>query len=291
MTRLICAAVLALLAAVPATRLSAQLLNAAAPIRVGHYHLNVTSIDEHKKFWVDALGGTAVKIGSTEAVRFGDVLLLLRQQKPTGPTRGTTFDHIGLAVPNVPEFAKSVVSKGYGRTVGRETAAGANAGVPVAPSPVYGRFEYLVGPDGVKIEIVTNMAPNAPPVVHHHVHFINTQYVEMGRWYMKALNATERPGTTDFFFGADLPGIGYMLNFFHWELKDALVGTRGRAVDHVGFEVRNLKEFLGTLPAKDIKLTAPLTRDPALGNVETATITDPWGTVVELTEGLEQAVR
>src|SRR5688572_1601691 len=136
MTRLICAGVLALIVTVPAARLSAQLLNAAAPIRVGHYHLNVTSIDEHKKFWVDTLGGTAVKIGSTEAVRFGDVFLLLRQQKPTGPTRGTTFDHIGLAVPNVPEFAKNVVSKGYGRTVGRETAAD-----PVAtagPSPAYG---------------------------------------------------------------------------------------------------------------------------------------------------------
>lgn len=290
MTRLICAVVLTLLAATPATRLSAQLLNAAAPIRVGHYHLNVTSIDEHKKFWVDTMGGTAVKIGSTEAVRFGDVFLLLRQQKPTGPTRGTTFDHIGLAVPNVPEFAKNVVSKGYGRTVGRETGAGpgANAG----PSPVYGAFEYLVGPDGVKIELVTNKEPNAPPIVHHHVHFINTQFVEMGRWYMKALNATERSGATNFFFGADLPGIGYMLNFFNWERKDATpVGTSGRAVDHVGFEVRNLKEFLGTLPSKDIKLTTPLARDPALGAVNTAVITDPWGTVVELTEGLEQAAR
>jgi hypothetical protein len=291
MTRLICAAVVALLATVPTVRLSAQLLNDAAPIRVGHYHLNVTSIDEHKKFWVDALGGTATKVGSTEAVRFGDVFLLLRQQKPTGPTRGTTFDHIGFAVPNVPEFAKQVVSKGYGRTVGRETAAGTNAGTPAAPSPVYGRFEYLVGPDGVKIELVTNMTPNPPPIVHHHVHFINAQYVEMGRWFMKALNATERAGTTDFFFGADLPGIGYMLNFFHWELKDAQVGTRGRAVDHVGFEVRNLKEFLGTLPSKDIKLTTPLATDRALGGVQTATITDPWGTVVELTEGLEKAAR
>ncbi len=292
MLRLLCAFVLALLVAAPAGRLSAQLLNAAAPVRVGHYHLNVTSVDEHKKFWVDTMGGTAAKIGSTEAVRFGDVFLLLRQQKPTGPTRGTTFDHIGFAVPNVPEFAKKVVSAGYGRTVGRETAAGANAGTPAAPSPVYGQFEYLVGPDGVKIELVTNKVPNAPPIVHHHVHFINSQYVEMGRWYMKALNATERPGTTDFFFGADLPGIGYMLNFFNWERKDAAhVGTGGRAVDHVGFEVRNLKEFLNTLPAKDIKLTAPLTRDRALGDVQTAVITDPWGTVVELTEGLEQAAR
>jgi hypothetical protein len=289
--RLVLATIVVLVVCTPAGRLSAQLLNAAAPIRVGHYHLNVTSIDEHKKFWVDAMGGTATKVGLTEAVRFGDVFLLLRQQKPIGGTRGTTFDHIGFAVPNVPEFAMKVTSMGYGRTVGRETAAGANAGTPAAPSPVYGRFEYLVGPDGVKIELVTNMTPNPPPIVHHHVHFINTQYVEMGRWFMKALNATERAGTTDFFFGADLPGIGYMLNFFHWELKDALVGTRGRAVDHVGFEVRNLKEFLGTLPAKGITLTTPLARDRALGDVESATITDPWGTVVELTEGMEKAAR
>jgi hypothetical protein len=31
---------------------------------------------------------------------------------------------------------------------------------------------------------------------------------------MKAFNATLRPGQTDFFIGADLPGVGYSLNFF-----------------------------------------------------------------------------
>ena len=283
MTRLACAVVLTLLVSAPAVRVSAQLLNAAAPIRVGHYHLNVTSVDDHKKFWVDALGGMATKIGSAEAVRFGDVFLVLRPQKPSGPTRGTPFDHIGFAVANVPEFAAKVVARGYGRTVGREPASG-----PATPPAALGRFEYLLGPDGVKIELVTNMDPNAPPIVHHHVHFTNPQFVEMGRWYMKALNATERPGATDFFFGADLPGIGYMLNFFRWEPKESLVGTSGRAVDHVGFEVRNLKEFLGTLPSKAITPTTPLTRDRALGEINTAVITDPWGTVVELTEGLEK---
>jgi hypothetical protein len=55
--------------------------------------------------------------------------------------------------------------------------------------------------------------------------------------------------------------------------------------------VRNLKEFLGTLPAKDITLTAPLARDAALGDVMSATMTDPWGTVIELTEGLERAAK
>ena len=54
----------------------------------------------------------------------------------------------------------------------------------------YGRFSYLVGPDGAKVELVTAAEPNAPPIAHHHVHFINKQYVEMQQWYMKAFNAT-----------------------------------------------------------------------------------------------------
>jgi catechol 2,3-dioxygenase-like lactoylglutathione lyase family enzyme len=264
---------------------SAQLLNEKARIRVGHYHLNVSSIDEHKKFWVDTLGGTATKVGSSEAVKFGDVLVVLRQQRPSGPTRGTTFDHIGLAVPNVPNFTKAVVAKGYQLTVGRELPG--QKPPDTGPSAVYGAFSYLVGPDGVKVEIVTNKEPNAPAIVHHHVHFTNPQYVEMGQWYMKVLDATLRPGQTDFFFGADLPGIGYMLNFFKWEMNEPLIGTAGRAVDHVGFEVRNLDEFLKELAAKGIK-ASPSRPAPALNNVRSASLVDPWGTSIELTEGLDQ---
>jgi catechol 2,3-dioxygenase-like lactoylglutathione lyase family enzyme len=287
MYRLLAAIVLTSLvsATLPA---SAQLLNEKARVRVGHYHLNVTSIDEHKKFWIETLGGTAAKVGSVEAVKFGDVFLLLRQQRPSGPTRGTTFDHIGFAVPNVPNFTKAVVAKGYQLTVGRELPG--QKPPDSGPSAVYGAFSYLLGPDGAKVEIVTNKEPNAPAIVHHHVHFTNPQYVEMGQWYMKALDATLRPGQTDFFFGADLPGIGYMLNFFKWEMNEPLVGTAGRVVDHVGFEVRNLEEFCRALEAKGIKLTTPYRRDPALNNIGTASLVDPWGASIELTEGLDKSL-
>lgn len=288
MHRLLAALVVATLASLPVVPLAAQMLNAQAPVRVGHYHLNVSSVDEHKKFWVDTLGGTATRVGSLEAVKFGDVLVILRPQKPTGPTRGTTFDHIGFAVPNVPNFTKAVVAKGYQLTVGRELPG--QKPPDSGPSAVYGAFSYLVGPDGVKIELVTNKEPNAPAIVHHHVHFTNPQYVQMGEWYMKALDATLRPGQTDFFFGADLPGIGYMLNFFKWEMNEPLVGTSGRAVDHVGFEVRNLEAFAKTLDGKGITVTTPYRRDPALDNVGTVTFVDPWGTAVELTEGLDKAL-
>lgn len=290
MIRMLSVSVLALL--VVAAQPSAQLLNKEARVRVGHYQLNVTSVDEHKKFWVETLGGTALKVGELDAVRFGDVLVVLRVQPPTGPTRGTTFDHIGLAVPSVQEATEKVVANGYRLTVGRETTdQAAPPPADAGASPVYGRFSYLVGPDGVKVELVTNSEPDAPPITHHHVHFVNPQYVEMRDWYVKALDATERTGPntfTDFFAGADLPGIGYMLNFFIWALDEPLVGTAGRAVNHVGFEVRDLEQFVKGLDAKGIALTTPYRRDPSRNNIGTASITDPWGTVIELTEGLDR---
>lgn len=266
--------------------LPGQILNQDAPVVVGHYQLNVSSVEDHKKFWVDTLGGTPMKFGSggVDVIRFPGVFLFLHKQAPTGPTRGTTLDHIGFAVPDVPKMTTKVVANGYGLTVGREPGPGQTAIPPTAGN--YGKFSYLVGPDGVKVELVTNDAKDAPPIMHHHVHFVNTHFVEMQQWYMKAFDATLRPGQTDYFIGADLPGVGYMLNFFSWLPAQALVGTSGRAIEHIGFEVKNLREFLQRLQAKGIQLKEPYRRVPELGNIGVATLVDPWGTQIELTEGL-----
>ena len=51
-------AVAALVCALGASA-AAQLSNKEAPAIVGHFHLNVTSVEAHRKFWVDTLGGTA----------------------------------------------------------------------------------------------------------------------------------------------------------------------------------------------------------------------------------------
>jgi hypothetical protein len=108
---------------------------------------------------------------------------------------------------------------------------------------------------------------------------------------MKAFDATLRPGQTDFFIGADLPKVGYSLNFFRWEGDQSIthVPTAGRVVDHVGFEVKNLEAFCKALEGKGIKLTRPYRKaDPAMNNIETATVVDPWGVSIELTEGLDK---
>ncbi len=275
----------------------AQLVSHAdAPIRIGHYHLNVTSVEAHKKFWAGTLGGKAMKFGSIDVIEFPDAFIFLRVQKPAGSTRGTAFDHIGLAVPNVPAMAAKLAAAGYQETTGREPKpVDKNAGEPPpaasGTSAVYGRFAYFLGPDGVKIELVTSDQKDAAPIVAHHIHLINKQYVEMQQWYMKAFNATLRPGQTDFFIGADLPGVGYSLNFFRWEGDQSITHapTAGRVVDHVGFEVKNLEAFCKALEAKGIKLIRRYKkRDAAMNNIATATIVDPWGVSIELTEGLDK---
>jgi catechol 2,3-dioxygenase-like lactoylglutathione lyase family enzyme len=194
-------------------------------------------------------------------------------------------------VPNVPAMAMKLAGAGYQETTGREPKPGEPPPAASGTSALYGRFAYFLGPDGAKIELVTSDQKDTPPIVAHHIHFINKQYVEMQQWYMKAFNATLRPGQTDFFIGADLPGVGYSLNFFRWEGDQSIthVPTAGRVVDHVGFEVKNLEAFCKELEAKGIQLVRRYKKsDPAMNNVATATIVDPWGVSIELTEGLDR---
>jgi catechol 2,3-dioxygenase-like lactoylglutathione lyase family enzyme len=262
----------------------AQLDNEDAPVVVGHYHLNVTNVEEHKRFWVDALGGEAVIVGENRnAIRFPGVFLFLDEQPPSGPTYGTSFDHLGLAARDVGAVAARAVAMGFTRTVGREPGPGQAENPPTAGN--YGQFEYLLGPDGVKVELVTATEADAPPIAHHHVHFVNRDFVEMQQWYIDTFNAAPRDVLTDYYAGAELPGVGYSLNFFSWLPAVDLVGTTGRAVDHVGFDVLDLKAFCAELEAKGIVLTEPYHEE---GELYVARLVDPWGTVIELTEGLRE---
>ena len=63
--------------------------------------------------------------------------------------------------------------------------------------------------------------------------------------------------------------------------------TAGRALDHIGFEVKDLQAFLTKLDAQGIKPSVTFRRVDALG-LNIAFIVDPWGTNIELTEGLDK---
>lgn len=265
-----------------ASTASAQLIAAKdGPIVYGHHHVAASNIAEHKRFWADTLGGTVAKFGNNaDIVKFPNVLIFFREQKPTGGTRGTTANHIGFSVPNLRAVVDKVKANGFQMITRGEVAATQQVVDDIAPVNANTSIAFALGPDDVKVELLENKQQRMP-VMLHHVHFFGQQNAEMQAWYAKVFGA--KPRTAPNFLVADLPGVA--LNFT--ASPDPVVGTQGRAVDHIGFEVRNLEAFCKKLEEMGIKLNVPYRSVPALG-LSIAFITDPWGTYIELTEGLNK---
>lgn len=76
----------------------------------------------------------------------------------------------------------------------------------------------------------------------------------------------------------DLPGV--QLRFAKADRKQA--PTRGRVLDHIGFDVKNHAAFVKKLESEGIQLDKPVRKAPN-GNIITY-ITDPWGTRIEIIE-------
>ena len=64
--------------------------------------------------------------------------------------------------------------------------------------------------------------------------------------------------------------------------------TAGRVYDHVGFEVTNLEAFTKEMEGKGLKLTKKYGKNGDMNNIMSASLVDPWGVSIELTEGLRR---
>jgi catechol 2,3-dioxygenase-like lactoylglutathione lyase family enzyme len=265
-----------------ASTASAQLTAAKdGPIVYGHHHVAASDIAAHKKFWADTLGGTVGKFGNNaEIVKFPNVFIFFREQKPTGGTIGTTANHIGFSVPNLRAVVDKVKANGFKMITRSEVASTQQVVDDIALVNPTTSIAFALGPDEVKVELLENKQQPIP-VMLHHIHFFGQQNAEMRAWYAKVFGAKPRDAAN--FLAADLPGVA--LNFS--ASPTPVVGTKGRAVDHIGFEVKNLEAFCKRLEEMGIKLDTPYRNVPAVG-LSLAFITDPWGTSIELNEGLDK---
>jgi catechol 2,3-dioxygenase-like lactoylglutathione lyase family enzyme len=255
-------------------------LTAGAPIVYGHLHLNPTNIPETKKFWADALGGSVIAIGTDklEVIRFPGALVFWRaNQAAKGGSRGSTADHIGFSVPSLAPVLQRVRANGF-RVVSAEEAQPTDVVQDGIVTRGAARLAFLMGPDDAKVELV-EQPKQALPIQMHHMHLFSHQNREMRDWYAKIFNATPREGSV--FVSAVLPGV--TMNFSPAMAPAA--ATAGRVYDHFGFEVKNLEEFCRQLEAQGIKFTVSYRRIAAI-DTAIAIFTDPWGTTIELSEGL-----
>lgn len=235
----------------------------AMGVSIGHVHINATDIEAQTRFWTEA-GGKIVQRDKMTLVAYPGILIPLRKQDPTGGTVGSTINHIGL---NVKDLASALEKW---QADGMMPEKGANAGQ-----------YFLNGPDGVRVEIIENKAI-ATPFQMHHIHLFLPDPIAGQTWYAEHFGAI--PGKRLTFDTASVPGAE--ITFSRAQMPAA--PTKGRTIDHMGFEVKGLDAFVARLQAAGIKTDAPIRNSTLVNNLRIVYITDPWGTEIELTEGLAQ---
>jgi catechol 2,3-dioxygenase-like lactoylglutathione lyase family enzyme len=250
-------------------------------VAMGHLHYFVRDVAANARFWTD-LGGTAGSFGTTTTVTFPGVIVFLREAESTGNTEGSVLNHVAFRVRSVAE----IESRGF----------------EVHYNDQFPGVVYIYTPGGERIELfddglATNLGFTVAsgtldavadrhnrPLVHdiesHHMHF----YVPEGQvaaaqaWYADHFGGVA--GKRWRYDAVDLPGMN--LNFSSTQAQ--LAPTAGRMLDHIGFEVAGLEAFCARLAAAGVTFDTPYRTLPS--GLGLAFLTDPWGTRIELTEGL-----
>ena len=248
---------------------------AETPVSMGHHHVNTADVEATKRFWM-LLGATPVPFGDYHLMRLPDLLVFIREQPPTGGSRGTTVNHVGVRLKDVRAKVEAMKKQGVA-IITREELADAQEDVYFnEPQKTY--LAFLLAPDGTKVELFEDKA-SPEPAANHHIHFYAPDVAAMKAWYVDAFGAA--PGQRGGMEAAQLSGV----NLTFSPASAEVTGTKGRSLDHIGFEVQGLKALCEKLEAKGMKFDRPYAERPEL-KVALAFLFDPWGTYIELTEGL-----
>ena len=243
-------------------------------LTMGHWHIASHDIEANQTLFL-AMGGRLFKPGGTPLIMFPGLYInvnLLTREKGEGGTEGSVVNHVGFIVNNVQE----------------RVAQWKAAGVAVLPGN-NNRVDqaFVVTPDGVRIEILEDKTQSiAIRGEHVHLSLPEAEVPKAQAWYAKTFGG--KVGTRNGAPVVDLPGV--QLRFATVEARQA--GTRGRVLDHIGFDVKDIGAFVKKIEAEGIKLDEPVRKSAAVlpdqqGRTRGSTITyitDPWGTRIEIVE-------
>jgi catechol 2,3-dioxygenase-like lactoylglutathione lyase family enzyme len=233
-----------------------------AGVSMGHIHLTVPDPDAQIKVWVDVLGATASKDGPLNLVKLPGIFIIVSKAASTDGSEGSTANHIGFLV------------KDYAALKAKLTAAN----IPTVFDLEKNKQVMVTFPDKVRVEFNEDASISAP-VVFHHIHLTTTDPEGLQAWYVKTFGA--EAATRRNLPAAKIPG--GEVDFL--KAKDAPAPTKGRTLDHIGFEIKDLDAFCKKLTAEGMTFDMPYRDIPAIG-LKIAFIVDPAGTRIELTQGL-----
>ena len=248
-----------------------------AGVAGGHQHLASRDVTAYNAFW-NAVGAEPAALGTTQILKFPGMFFMVqgggarggggggRGVAAAGPllgSEGSTVDYIGFKVKDL----KATLAKLD--AVGARPLAGATA-----------TQAFVMSPEMVKVQFVEDKTL-ATAVAHDEILMKVPNVADASAWYAKWFGAKiVKQGQTTI---AQIPG----MNIRFAETKDPAAGTQGRAIDHIGFEVKGLEALSKKLTDEGVKVNRAYAAAPAqLAPLKSIMfITDPWGTYIELNEG------
>ena len=251
----------------------------AAGISIGHIHLVVPDPAAAQKVWMDVLGGTAAKAGPLTMVKYPNAFVIFTTAPDAAMREGTdgsTVNHVGFSVKS---FAATKMKAQAAGLAVRDLTANVQA--------------FVTFPGNVTVEIQEDPAL-ASDTEFSHFHLSATDPNAARAWYISTFGGEEgerRKGVK----GAKFPG-GFVDvlgagGVGRGKAKDGPpppppAASKGRVLDHIGFEVKDLKSFTDKLVAGGQKMDMNYNDMSKNLGLKIAFLTDPNGTYIELTEGL-----
>jgi len=238
---------------------------------MGHWHIASKDVEANKKLFV-AMGGKLYMPGGQPLIAFPGlyISLVLGTEKGEGGTVGSVVNHVGFIVDNVQQRVAQWKAGGVTVLPGGLLPDGKNRRLDQA---------YVETPDGVRMEILEDKAQTVP-IRNEHIHLAlpAAEIPKAQAWYAKTFGG--QAATRNNAPVVNLPGV--QIRFNAADTKQA--PTRGRVLDHFGFDTNDHAAFVKRLEAEGIKLDQPVGKG-ATGNTITY-ITDPWGTRIEIVQRL-----
>ena len=255
----------------------------ANPVVFAHLHLTVKDIAATKKLWVEGLGGTAVTAGTTDAVKFPGLLVLLHKGEPKGGTKGSTVSIVALEVKDLAAVVKTLKAAKVKMVTREETNNIYTVADDIATIPDQQTVSAVAQtPEEVSVRLIENKRA-AAPVAFRHLHFAPPVMHEAIDWYARAFGAT----VGDRGFGFESLDLGKQVSALMFTMAPGkVVGTDGRSVSRIGFEVRGAALLAKKLQGMGGTIVKPFGKSADLG-ASSVVVSDPWGTLIELTEGLK----
>ncbi|HLQ76867.1 MAG TPA: VOC family protein [Terriglobia bacterium] len=235
----------------------------AAGASSGHHILRSKDVDVANKFWA-TLGGEPAALGAIKLMKFPGVLLYISVPRGT-PTPAIEGNH-GTTV----EFISFKV-KDLKASLAKWKAAG------IEPMKEY-KPTTLLAPDNVQVRI-TEDSKLRTPIAADGIVMSVANAAEVSAWYAKWFGAKVSRSGADTI--GEIPGARIV---FH-ETKDPIAPTKGHAIGLLGFEVKDLQDFVKRYQESGAKLDGTVATNAA-AQLSVVQLTDPWGTSIEVSQGL-----